>query len=497
MTMRLEVGKTARREVEKSRSRGGGTISLPATLVAVLAFLLAALPLTPVRAQEVIEDAAPEAIPALAVARNEAVSDFPNGMTFSLEAETADPVVGLELMYRAPGLETFSVELPAFESGTTELDVEHPIDLRAGDLPPGIDVDYHWRITEADGDIVETPEQTLLWADDRYDWTPLAGPNVTVYAYNTDPAFQQAILDSAERTIANLAEAYDAEMDQPVRIWAYAGKDDLYGALAPNSEPWIAGAAYPGLHVIMAVLPPGDYSELGRVVPHEISHQVLHQATDNPFNAPPQWLDEGLATYWQESGRDRFYSYALQIGGTGQVPPLRTLNGIFPYDRDGATGAYALSLSAVMYILDTWGDEGMAKLLATFDEGISHEDAVLEGLGITFDELDRRWREDLIADAQQMGAAGSTRFGDDAGPGPASARVSSWLPTRSSSASRSSSRSPPAPSPSFAPAASRTAKRRELTAFSGASGLPGWSHQGGTSQRPGSATSQRLCHRVP
>ena len=179
--------------------------------------------------------------------------------------------------------------------------IEHPIDLRAGELPPGIDIQYRWRITEADGDVVETPEQTLSWVDDRYDWTPLSGPNVTVYTYDADPAFQQAILDSAERTITSLAESYGAELEQPVRVWAYADKDDLYGALAPNSEPWIAGAAYPGLHVIMAVLPPGDYDEVARVVPHEISHQVLHQATENPFNSPPQWLDEGLATYWQES----------------------------------------------------------------------------------------------------------------------------------------------------------------------------------------------------
>jgi hypothetical protein len=140
---------------------------------------------------------------------------------------------------------------------------------------------------------------------------------------------------------------------------------------------------------------------------------VLYQATDNAFNSPPQWLDEGLAVYWQETGRDRFYSYALELAVSGKVPPLRTLNGTFPYDREGATASYAFSLSAVMYILDTWGDEGMSKLLATFPQGITYEDAIQQGLGISFDELDRRWREDLIADVKQAGAAGSTRFGDD------------------------------------------------------------------------------------
>jgi hypothetical protein len=387
-------------------------------ILLLLVILAGAIPLAPALAQDVVEDAAPAAIPGLAVARNEATAEFPEGITFTLDAQSSDPIVNVELLYREPGLETLSVELPSFTAGSTDLEIEHPVDLRSGELPPGVDVQYRWRITEEDGDVVETPEQTLLWADDRYDWAPLSGPNVTVYTYDADPNFQQAILDAAERTIASLAEAYGARLEQPVRVWAYADKEHLYGALAPNSEQWIAGAAYPPLHMIMAVLPPGDYDEVKRVVPHEISHQVLYQATDNAFNSPPQWLDEGLAVYWQESGRDRFYSYALELAASGKVPPLRTLNGTFPYDRDGATASYAFSLSAVMYILDTWGDEGMSKLLATFPEGITYEDAIQRGLGISFDELDRQWREDLLDDAQQAGAAGTTRFGDDDGSSP-------------------------------------------------------------------------------
>lgn len=380
-------------------------------LLLLLVLLASAAPAAPVAAQDA--ETAPAAIPGLAVVENGAEPDFPNGITFTLDAETEDQIASVELLYRSPGVDTYSVELPPFEAGTTSLELEHPVDLRAGTLPPGVDVDYHWRIVEEDGDVVETPEQTLLWADDRYEWNALEGPNVTVYAYAGDTAFQQEILDAAERTVANLTESYGAAPDQRIRFWAYANKDDLYGALAPNSEPWIAGAAYPGLHVIMAILPPGDYGEVARVVSHEISHQVLAQATDNPFNTPPQWLDEGLATYWQESGRDRFYNYALERAAVGDIPPLRTLNGQFPYDRDGAMAAYAYSLSAVMYVLDTWGDEGMTRLIDTFPEGVTYEDAVQQALGISFDELDRRWREDLTADAEAAGVAGSTRFGDD------------------------------------------------------------------------------------
>lgn len=382
-------------------------------LLLLLALLVTAAPLSAALAQETtVDEAAPEAIPGLAVARDEATATFPDGISFTLEAETEDPIANVELLYNVPGLETYAVELPLFEAGATALAIDQSVDLRSGDLPPGIDVQYRWRITEEDGDIIETPEQTVPWLDDRYDWTPLSGEHVTVYTYDGNAAFQQEILDSAERTVNSLSEAYGVTPEQPIRIWSYTNKEDLYGALAPNSEPWIAGAAYPGLHLIMAILPSGDSDELARVVPHEVSHQVLHQATKNPFSSPPQWLDEGLATFWQESGRDRFYAHGLRLAKEGTIPPLRTLNGNFPYDPDGALDAYALSLTAVIYILDTWGDEGMAKLISTFQEGITYEDAIQQGLGISFDELDQQWREDLVADADRLLGSGTTRFGD-------------------------------------------------------------------------------------
>jgi len=385
-------------------------------LVLLIALLLGSAPLALAVAHAQEASAligTPVPIPGFAAARNEARSDFPNGIVFTLDATSETPITALELMYHVPGIETLSVELPPFEVGATTLEIEHPIDLRAGELPPGLDVLYHWRITDENGDVVETPEQTVAWIDSRYDWTPLAGPRVTVYSYDGDAELQQATLDSAERTIDNLTDAYGFTPNQPIRIWSYTAKEDLYGALPPNSEPWIAGAAFPALHLIMAILPPGDYDELARVIPHEITHQVTDQVTENPFNGPPFWLNEGLAVYWQESGRDRFYTYALQAADSGELPPLRTLNGEFAYDSEGALTGYALSLSVVIYILDTWGDEGMAKLLATFREGVSYDDAVEQGLGVTFDELDRGWREDLAAKAERLLASGSTRFGDE------------------------------------------------------------------------------------
>ena len=388
-------------------------------ILLVLVVMIGWAPINAVRAQEVtaVEDAA-LAIPQLAITQNEAAVDFPDGITFSLDAASADPIANVELLYHAQGRETLSVELPPFAPGSTELDIEEPVDLRAGQLPPGIDVQYHWRITENDGDIVETPEQTLSWADDRYDWTSLEGPRVTVYTYAGDSAFQQAILDSAEQTITQLSEAYGATVDQRVRLWAYAAREDYASSLPPGFVQWSAGFNRPDLHVINLVLPPDNIDEVKNLVPHEVSHQVLYEATMNPFGKPPAWLDEGLAVYQQESSRERLHAQALQLAADGQIPSLQSLNGEFGFHGSDATIGYAFSLTVAMYILDIWGNEGMSHLIDAFAEGVTYEEGVQNGLGITFDELDRRWQEDLLADAQQAGAAATTWFGGDDGASP-------------------------------------------------------------------------------
>ena len=393
-------------------------------IIALVAILLTTAASALVRAQEAALIATAQAVPGLNVTVNEATPQFPVGITFALQATTESPVKSVELLYHPPGIRTLSTELPAFPPGATELDITHPIDLQAGQLPVGIDVIYRWRITDEDGNVSETPDQTTQYVDTRYDWTELEGPRVTVYTYDASPEFRQAILDSAEHTIDRLHNAYGIEPTQRIRVWAYPNKEDFYGSLAPNSDPWIAGEAQPALFLIRAILPPADMRELARVVPHEITHQVSYQVTQNPFNYPPLWLNEGLAVYWQENGRDRFYSYALDLAREGNIPPLRTLNGEFAYDSEGALNSYALSLSVVIYILDTFGDEGMTNLLEVFRQGVTYDEAVEQGLGITFEELDAGWRAYITEKANQLEASGSTvnYFGDEGPAAPTSSQ---------------------------------------------------------------------------
>ncbi|HEU0116361.1 MAG TPA: peptidase MA family metallohydrolase, partial [Thermomicrobiales bacterium] len=309
---------------------------------------------------------------------------------------------------------TLSLSQPTVKPAT-DVSLTQTVDLETAGVPPGIDLLYHWRIYEADGGVTETPEKTVAWTDTRFDWTTLKGPDVTVFAYNNDPSFNQAILDQAEQTIATLNERFGAKPNRPIRIWVYNSGDDFSGALAPNSEPWIAGAAFPWYGLILAILPDGNMSEVARIVPHEMSHQALFAATENPFGGTPAWLDEGFAVYNQVGGKSQYPAIVKAALARNLLPSIRALNGQFPYDTQQALIAYAESLSIVTFILDRWGQDGVAKLIDAFHQGTTPDDATKQALGVDLDQLNTQWRAWV---AQQPGSGGGLvgPFGDGDSP---------------------------------------------------------------------------------
>lgn len=364
------------------RSRGAKYPAL--TLVAVLILLLSSLVV-----------ATPDvSAAAITVNAESATTQFPQGITFTLKATAPAGTKRVELLYTTAGQETLNLATPAVPSGP-DLSVSYPLDLRANYQPPGIDIVYHWRITDNQGNVLETPDKTVLWSDTRYHWQSVETPQVTVFYYTGDVSFARDILNTAQSTIDKLQPVYKVPHSHPVRIWVYNSKNDFDGAQAPNSESWIAGASYPGLYLILALIGDNDQSEIGRVIPHEISHQVLYQATENPFNLPPTWLDEGLAVSNQIGGAEDFPAIVQDAADKGKLFSISALNSSFPYDPGDATLAYAESLSIVRYIEKTYGEAGMSRLIAVYRNGVSYNDAIQQALGVSATQLDQNWKTSL------------------------------------------------------------------------------------------------------
>lgn len=325
-----------------------------------------------------------------------ATATFQQSITFRLTADADSPIVAVELYWRAAGDPELQAAFPSIQADR-RVSASHVVDMSVNYLPPGIDLIYYWRVTEQGGDITESEPQTLFYMDERQRWQELTDGQVTVYWHNGSESFARDIVDTANRGIRRLSERFGVVASEPVRLVIYGDEKSFNRALPPNSAEWIGGQAHPQLNLIVAEIEPRSSTdaEVRRMVPHEISHLILYQATKNPFNSPPNWLDEGLAVYNQETPDARFQPALDEAVASGRLIPVRALNSSFPTDPDQAMLSYAESASIVAFIAEDLGDDTLAALVAVFRDEVSYAEAVERALGMTIDELDAQWKASL------------------------------------------------------------------------------------------------------
>ena len=294
-----------------------------------------------------------------------------------------------------------------------QIEATYTLNTRERYLPPGSEIEYYWEVRDAAGGRHESPRQRFTYIDERYSWRSRTDGLITFHWHSGDDAFAQDVLDTAQRTLDQLEQQVGATPTEPINIYFYGSNSDLAGALPPNSAEWIGGQAYPALNLILAGVRPdsGAAREVRRMIPHELSHIVLHQATKNPYNTPPTWLDEGLAVHAQETPDSRFPGLIRDAVRANRLIPLRALNSSFPLDPNEAVLSYAQSASVVEFILDRHGPDRAAALVAVFREGVSYDEAVQRALGVTIEELDAQWRD-------WLSARGSAPGGGDLGATP-------------------------------------------------------------------------------
>lgn len=357
------------------------------TLLRLAAALLIGLTLVaPARAQP--DDA-------IRVITSEARPNFPGSIDFELVAEaSAADIATIRLLYGPTRGEALTVvELPAPGGGRAE--VSHTLDTQVSYFPPGTELTFRWELTDTGGNTLTSPAQSVIYHDERFAWSERSERNVTVLWYRGGDDFGQELIDVTARTLDRLEREIGARLDQPVRIYVYGDNRDMRSALESNSVEWVGGQAHTGLGIIIGAIAPGDSAEVQRLIPHELSHQVLHQATDNPYGGVPLWFDEGLAVHNQElrdAGWDEMVAEAARTGG---LIPLEALAASFPADPDQALLSYAQSRDVVEFIISTYGEATLRELVTAFAAATPVDEALPQVLGRTVDELDADWRATL------------------------------------------------------------------------------------------------------
>ena len=99
----------------------------------------------------------------------------------------------------------------------------------------------------------------------------------------------------------------------------------------------------------------------------------------------------GVAQYNEFDLAEASIDYAHDQIKAGNLIRLRLIAGSFGYEEDEVRLAYAESLSAVAYMVETYGETGMKQLLAAYKEGASDETAFMAAFGRSTLDFEQDW----------------------------------------------------------------------------------------------------------
>ena len=345
--------------------------------------------------------------------------------TFGQGLELTQPVTLDETPKRVEVLLTFAdapgplvVELPP-PSATGALTLRHLVSVAAdGHILPNTPVSARWRITADDGDSVLGPEVDTVYADERFEWQTVKGDIVRVHWYEGGKSFGEHALQIGDQAVRDTARLLGVTEAEPVDFFVYADQNAFYDALGPGTRENVGGQANAEIRTLFALITPAEIDEpwVDVVVPHELVHLVFDTAVHNAYHFPPRWLNEGLAVYLSESYNAGYRSEIEAATRGDRLIPLDGLVGQFPTGQAFFL-AYAESVSAVDFLIRTHTQEALVKLIGSYADGLTDDEAFQAAIGMDTKAFNDAWLADL-------GAAAPERHGPQ--PAPPGPRPSAW-----------------------------------------------------------------------
>ena len=281
-------------------------------------------------------------------------------------------------------------------------------------LRPNTPFTARWRLTYPNGGLDLGPPVSVTYADTRFAWRTTTGPIVHVHWYVGGDAFAKRALRIGEDAIAKAASMFGVTEREPVDFFIYADQASFYDALGPGTRENVGGVELSEIRTLFALITPDEIDApwVGRVIPHELTHLVFATAVKNPYHEPPRWLNEGLAVYLSQGFDSSDRAQVRSAAGKGELMPLDALTGEFPTTLERFALAYAESVSAVDYLVRTHGRPALVRLVRSYADGRTDDEAFSAALGQDATAFANAWLADL-------GAATPVRYGPQpAPPGP-------------------------------------------------------------------------------
>ena len=280
--------------------------------------------------------------------------------------------------------------LPIDNPGTTSL--RYSLDTSTGNVSPFEPLQAQFRVVLAGGDVQSGPTVSVVYADDRFSWQAVSGNTVTIHWFQGTAAFARQLLAYGEQGIAKSAAFLGASATKQIDFYVYPNQQAFAAGLSVPET--IGGQAQAAYRTCYALVAPNDLAYGSTVVPHELTHIVFADLTDNPYHSPPRWLNEGLAVYLSEGYGSDNRSLVSQAASKGTLVPLAALAGYFALDQARIYQSYAEAVSAVDLMVRRFGQPAIQKMIATYGQGASDDEAFKAAFGMGMAAFDAAWQAD-------------------------------------------------------------------------------------------------------
>jgi hypothetical protein len=323
---------------------------------------------------------------------------FGQEVRFHLRVDAPDPIRSIVLAYRTSDNPGTIVETMAFDQGTT-VTVDYVHQIRERYIRPFVQVTYWWTIDSMADARLTTEPQTFVYADNRFDWQALSQNVITVHWYRGDVQAAQKALDVAISGLDRARQDIDISTGQPIDVYLYENVDDMQAALPADTPAGTDALTLYETSVILVAsgLQEANVLDLERILPHEVTHALIHEVTQSDYDGVPLWLSEGLATSVQYTfSPDPDAQLLMQQAARDQsLISLDTLCAAFPQSSARARLAYAESASVITYIRNRYGRQALRDLVAAYGDGATCEGGVQRVLALSLDRLQAQWSQSL------------------------------------------------------------------------------------------------------
>lgn len=343
------------------------------------------------------------------VTENEVVLNFPETATFRLTLSGETEITSVVLEYgneQQTCGEVIAKAFPQFTPGKA-IQAEWTWEMRqSGSLPPGAQLWWRWRLTDANGNEKVTETETATWLDEVHNWQSLQnGENLELHWYEGDQEFIDELAQAAYEGLVFNETQSGLQVDAPIDLYIFADTDDLREAILYEPS-WTGGQAFPEQNIVILGISGTDLEWGKDAIVHELTHVLVGHLTFSCLGDVPTWLNEGLAVY-SEGGLDTPSQQQLEDAiRNDTLLTVRSLSSGFSEVADKAYLSYSQSYSIVRFLIETHGQDKMTSLLVGLRDGLTIEEALVQTYGFDLDGLEDAWRAAIGAQPRQVSPAG-------------------------------------------------------------------------------------------